>query len=127
MSWRTIYITESERLGVYLDSLLVIKNGDEYKIPLSDIGSIIIEDTRTTVTIKLMNKILEYGILLVVCDDKHNPSGIFNSMVGHIRQAKIVRQQLEWKLITIKSRQTSISISSKDSKTTTGMETDRER
>lgn len=99
MSWRTIYITESERLGVYLDSLLVIKNGDEYKIPLSDIGSIIIEDTRTTVTIKLMNKILEYGILLVVCDDKHNPSGIFNSMVGHIRQGKIVRQQLEWKQI----------------------------
>ena len=34
MSWRTIYISESERLGLYLDNLLIIKNGEEYKIPL---------------------------------------------------------------------------------------------
>lgn len=61
MSWRTIYISESERLGLYLDNLLIIKNGEEYKIPLKDIGSIIVEDNRTVITLKLINKILEYN------------------------------------------------------------------
>lgn len=96
MSWRTIYITESERLGLYLDNLLVIKNGEEYKIPLKDIGSVIVEDNRTVITLKLINKILKYNILLIFCDDKYNPIGILNSTNGYFRQSKIVNQQINW-------------------------------
>lgn len=96
MSWRTIYISESERLGLYLDNLLIIKNGEEYKIPLRDIGSIIVEDNRTVITLKLINKILEYNILLVFCDDKYNPIGILNSTTGYFRQSKLVNQQINW-------------------------------
>lgn len=76
MSRRTIYISECEKISLYLDSLLIIKNNEEFKIPLKDIGTIIIEDNKTVITVKLMNKILEYNILFVYCDDKYNPSGI---------------------------------------------------
>ena len=96
MSWRTIYISECERISLYLDSLLIIKDEEEYKIPLSDIGTIVIEDNKTVITVKLMNKILEYDILLVYCDDCYNPSGILFPLEGHFRQTKHVLNQIKW-------------------------------
>ncbi|WP_300344980.1 type II CRISPR-associated endonuclease Cas1 [Fusobacterium sp.] len=96
MSWRTIYITESERLSLYLDSLMIIKNGEEYKIPLKDIGSIILEDNRTSLTVKLMNKISEYNILLIFCDDKYNPSTMIFPLNNYFRQYKTVNEQINW-------------------------------
>ncbi|NME36156.1 MULTISPECIES: type II CRISPR-associated endonuclease Cas1 [Fusobacterium] len=96
MSWRTIYITESERLSLYLDSLMIIKNGEEYKIPLKDIGSIILEDNRTSLTVKLMNKITEYNILLIFCDDKYNPTTMIFPLNSYFRQYKIVEEQINW-------------------------------
>lgn len=96
MSWRTLYISESERLGVYLDSLLIIKNGEDYKIPLKDIGTIVLEDNRTVITSKLINRIIEYNILLIFCDDKHNPNGFLTASSGYFRQNKLVNQQMMW-------------------------------
>lgn len=96
MSWRTIYIKESERLCLYLDNLMIIKNGEEYKIPLKDIGSIILEDNRTSITVKLMNKIIEYNILLIFCDDKYNPKTMLYPIGDYFRQAKIVEEQINW-------------------------------
>lgn len=96
MSWRTIYIRESERLCLYLDSLMIIKDGEEYKIPLKDIGSIILEDNRTSVTVKLMNKIIEYNILLIFCDDKYNPKTMVYPLGGYFRQSKVVEEQINW-------------------------------
>lgn len=96
MSWRIIYISESERLGLYLDNLLIVKNNEEYKIPLKDIGSLIIEDNRTVITLKLINRLIEYGIMVVFCDDKYNPSGTLVSTNGYFRQNKLVNQQINW-------------------------------
>lgn len=96
MSWRTIYISECEKISLYLDSLLIIKNNEEFKIPLKDIGTIIIEDNKTVITVKLMNKILEYNILFVYCDDKYNPSGILFPLNNYFRQAKTVMKQIHW-------------------------------
>lgn len=33
MSWRTIYITQCEKISLYLDNLLIVKDATEYKIP----------------------------------------------------------------------------------------------
>lgn len=96
MSWRTIYITQCEKISLYLDNLLVIKDTIEYKIPLKDIGSIVIEDYKATFTMKILNKFIEYNILLITCDEEHNPYGILNSVGHHCRQYKVVSNQIRW-------------------------------
>ena len=75
---------------------MIIKDGEEYKIPLKDIGSIILEDNRTSVTVKLMNKIIEYNILLIFCDDKYNPKTMVYPWGGYFRQSKVVEEQINW-------------------------------
>lgn len=74
MSWRIIYISESEQLKLYLDNLKVVKGEHEVLIPLSDIHTIVVDNPNTTVTGRLMNKLTEYHILLIFCDENHNPN-----------------------------------------------------
>ncbi|MGL5723459.1 type II CRISPR-associated endonuclease Cas1 [Cetobacterium sp.] len=96
MSWRTVYITQCEKISLYLDNLLIIKDSTEYKIPLKDIGSIVVEDYKAIFTMKILNKFIEYNILLITCDEKHNPFGVLNSIGHHSRQYKIVSNQIKW-------------------------------
>lgn len=44
MSWRIIYISESEQLKLYLDNLKVVKGEHEVLIPLSDIHTIVVDN-----------------------------------------------------------------------------------
>lgn len=96
MSWRTVYITHCEKLSLYLNNLLIIKDSTEYKIPLKDIGSIVVEDYKAIFTMKILNKFIEYNILLITCDENHNPYGVLNSIGHHSRQYKIVSNQIKW-------------------------------
>ena len=89
MSWRSIYISEASKLSIDLDSLVVHKfNGDEIKIPLNDIDSILLEDIKTVITVKTLNKIVEYKILFFICDDKHNPNLYIMPSNGYFKQLK---------------------------------------
>ncbi len=97
MSWRIVYVTQCERLSLYLDNLLIVKDNVEYKIPLKDIGTIVVEDYKATFTMKILNKFIEHNILLITCDEKHNPYGVINSLGHHSRQYKIVSNQIKWK------------------------------
>lgn len=96
MSWRVIYITQSEKISLYLDSLQIQKGEDKYTIPLSDIGTIVLEDYKTLMTVKLMNKLIDYHILFVTCDDQYNPCGTFMPLNDHYRQCKTVQSQIIW-------------------------------
>lgn len=96
MSWRSIYISESEKLSLYLDSLSIRKDETDYKIPLKDIGTIVVENNKTIFTLKILNKFIEYGITLITCDDEHNPCGMLVPTNSHSRQYKIVIKQISW-------------------------------
>ncbi|MGL4403721.1 MAG: type II CRISPR-associated endonuclease Cas1 [Fusobacteriaceae bacterium] len=96
MSWRTVYITQCEKISLYLDNLLVTKDEVEYKIPLKDIGSIVVEDYKATFTLKILNKFIEYNILLITCDEKYLPYASLMPVGNHSRQHKVVINQISW-------------------------------
>ncbi|MEC5273092.1 type II CRISPR-associated endonuclease Cas1 [Caldifermentibacillus hisashii] len=96
MSWRIIYISESEQLKLYLDNLKVVKGEHEVLIPLSDIHTIVVDNPNTTVTGRLMNKLTEYHILLIFCDENHNPNVFSLGLYSHYRVYGVLSQQLKW-------------------------------
>ncbi len=97
MSWRIIFISSSERISLHLNSLVVKKDdGGEIDIPLCDIDSIVLEDYRTTITTRLLNKLIEYHINFIICDEKFNPNGTFMPLNNHFRQHKVVTNQINW-------------------------------
>lgn len=96
MSWRIVYIEEAEEMKLYLDNLKVVKVEQEVLIPLSDIHTIVVDNSRTTVTARLMNKLSEYHILLIFCDETHQPNVFSLGLYSHYRVYGVLMQQMKW-------------------------------
>ena len=53
MTWRVVHVSQSEKMRLKLDNLLVQKMGQEFTVPLSDISIIVAEGGDTVVTLRL--------------------------------------------------------------------------
>lgn len=96
MTWRVVHVSQSEKMRLKLDNLLVQKMGQEFTVPLSDISIIVAEGGDTVVTLRLLSALSKYNIALVVCDNEHLPTGIYHSQNGHFRAYKHLKEQMNW-------------------------------
>jgi CRISP-associated protein Cas1 len=95
MGWRTLHIANPARLSLRHDSL-VLDNGDEYTIPLSDLSCVVIESRQCTLTSPLIDALAECGAITYICDEKHLPTSILLPFHAHSRQAGVARLQALW-------------------------------
>lgn len=96
MSWRIIYIENSDYLSSYLDSVKIKNGNDETTIPFSDINSIIVDNRKTNLSVGFLNKCVEYKINLVICDYYHLPSSMLIPYSGNYQTSEIQYKQLKW-------------------------------
>lgn len=94
--FRIIYIKESEKLSLKLDSLIIENNNEEYSLPLDDINTLMLENNKCVLTSKLICKLMEYKINFMLCDDKMMPTGIMLPYQQHSRGTKIILNQINW-------------------------------
>lgn len=72
MTWRTVVIENKAKLSYKNDYLIV--RGEKIKtIHLSEISTIIIDNTAVTLTSYLVSELLDRKIKLVFCDHQRNP------------------------------------------------------
>lgn len=95
MGWRTLHIANPARLSLRHDSL-VLDNGEEYTIPLSDLSCVVIESRQCTLTSPLIDALAECGAVTFICDEKHLPTSILLPFHAHSRQAGVARNQALW-------------------------------
>lgn len=95
MGWRTLHIANPARLSLRHDSL-VLDNGNEYTIPLSDLSCVVIESRQCTLTSPLIDALAGCGAVTYVCDEKHLPTSILLPFHTHSRQAGVARMQALW-------------------------------
>ncbi len=95
MAFRNVYIQNDVKLKIKNEQLVVMKDTNEYTIPLEDINSICIESQRTSVTTYMLKKCIEHDIVLYVCDEKHLPTGILIGTNNYSRQLKNIKMQFE--------------------------------
>lgn len=96
MSWRVIYIEESENLSLYLDNMKVIKNDIEYLIPINDIHTIILDNYKINLSVHLINALTKQNVNLVVCGIDHLPSSIVLPHSGNKLSFQMLNKQLLW-------------------------------
>lgn len=63
-------------------------------IPIEDIGVVILDESRVTVTHHLMHKLLENNVALIICDDKHLPTGLMLNLNGNTVQQERFEAQI---------------------------------
>ncbi len=96
MSWRVIFIEESEHLSLYLDNIKIKNYDDDILVPLSDVHSLIIDNYKTTLSIHLINALTENKVNVVLCDIEHMPSSIIFPLFGHHLSMEAQTKQLNW-------------------------------
>jgi len=96
MSWRTIYITRRAKLELRLNHL-VVRSDETLRIPLDEIGTVIIDSTAVSVTVSLLSELTLRKIKVILCDTKHNPVGEIIPYYGSHDTSKSIRQQIAWK------------------------------
>ncbi|WCG35032.1 type II CRISPR-associated endonuclease Cas1 [Companilactobacillus farciminis] len=96
MAWRIVHIKEGDVLRLRLDNLEVMKQDNKVFIPLSDITMVVLEGNRTMLSTKLMSRMSQNNVGLVICDDKYLPVGIYLPYGQYHHYSKRVIKQSSW-------------------------------
>lgn len=73
----------------------VDSNNDSKTVPIEDIGLLILDSPRITITQALLSELLENNTAVLSCDDRHLPLGLFMPMASNHIFTEKLRYQLE--------------------------------
>lgn len=95
MSWRTICITKRAKLDLRM-SHLVVRSDETVRIPISEIGVLIVDNTGCSFTCSLLVELIKNKVKVIFCDEKHNPCCETIPNVGSHDCSKSIRSQIAW-------------------------------
>jgi CRISPR-associated protein Cas1 len=96
MSFRTIYISNGNKISLKLNNLILNKEGINISIPIEDINAIILDNPHTLFSVQLFSELTNNNILILICNEKHLPSAQLLPLHNNTRQTKLILQQIEW-------------------------------
>lgn len=93
---RTLYFTREAHLSAKKRQLLVSypDGRDGQQVPIEDIGILLLEDHRITLTHHLISSLLENNVAIITCDSLHLPQGMLLATTGNHTYQKQLRHQL---------------------------------
>ena len=96
MAFRTVYIEKAVRVRLDLNNIVVNFENDNYYINLDEISTIIFDDPRCNISLKLLATLCEEGINVIFNDSSHMPIGSLQTLYNHARAPKRIKNQIEW-------------------------------
>ncbi|MDE1549161.1 type II CRISPR-associated endonuclease Cas1 [Jeotgalibaca caeni] len=94
MAFRNIYIENPAQLSIR-NKQLVINQGEEYTIPVTDIQSVVIDNLQTTLTAPTISFLAENQVALYTCNRQHIPCAVLMPLGNHSRKLQALSVQLE--------------------------------
>lgn len=93
---RTLYFGNECYLSTQKQGLVLrYPNSEEVKsVPVEDIGIVILDHYRLTLTTNLLNKLLGNNVAVITCDAQHLPVGMFLNLNGHSLQQEHFAHQI---------------------------------
>lgn len=89
---RTLYFGNNAYLHTKDEQLLIDyadKEKEQQKVPIEDIGVVILDAYQATLSHKLISKLLDVNAALITCDSRHMPQGLMLNLDGnHIQQER---------------------------------------
>jgi len=93
---RTLYFTKPSRLSIKNKQLVVeLKDEPQTKsVPIEDIGFMLIEHMQITLSMPLIEELMNHNVAVIFCNSKHHPQSMLINMEGNHQQTEIYRQQV---------------------------------
>lgn len=96
MGFKTVFIRDSEKLRLYLDNLIVDTKDGEISFLISDLKYLIIDNNKSTLSVRLINKLTENNVALVLCDLSHHPCTQLLPINSHFASSGMMFKQIKW-------------------------------
>ena len=96
MSWRTVIVKNRCKLSYKNDYMLIISDGKEKVLHISEIGTLIIENTAVNLTAYLLCELSRYKVKIIFCDHQRNPYSEIIPYYGAHNASKQMRHQSQW-------------------------------
>lgn len=93
---RTLYFTQQAHLSAHKRQLVVTYPDEPIKkqVPIEDIGILLLEDHRITLSHHLISSLLENNAVIITCDSYHLPQGMVLNTTGSHTYQEQLRYQL---------------------------------
>ena len=97
MNWKTLIVEESDKLVCHNNQITLINSQKNTKLqfPFSDINCLLIDNNFATLSINLLNKLIQNNILLIITNEKHDPSALFIGLNNHFSPLSVLKKQLK--------------------------------
>ena len=96
MGWRIVEVETDETIRLYLNNLMIRRTMGKILINISDIDTLILKNTRTNVSIRLLNALARGNVNVIVMDGMHEPNSYLVPVNGNHNSLKILEKQIEW-------------------------------
>ena len=96
MAFRTVYIEKAVKVRLDLNNVVVNYENDDYYINIDEISTIIFDDPRCSVSLKLLSSLCESGINVIFNNASHMPVGLLQTLYNHTRASKKIKTQISW-------------------------------
>lgn len=97
MGWKTIYIKTNNYLYVK-DNWLFIQSKEEkenlIKYFLSDLKMVVLDNHKTVISLNCLNGLINNGVAIVYCDQKHDPNAITLPLNIHYMPLQNLQKQI---------------------------------
>lgn len=94
---RTLFFSTPAYLSTKNKQLLVTypeKEQESKKVPIEDIGILVLENQQITITNGLLAQLIANKAAIINCDAHHLPIGLLQPLIGHSEQTERIRHQL---------------------------------
>lgn len=96
MGYRIINIFDSEKLSLNLNNLIIKSKDFEYSVLINDIDVLLINDFKTVITTRVLNKLIDSNVCVITCDEKYEPVALALPISGHCTILKVAEAQTKW-------------------------------
>ncbi len=94
MGWRSVVITRPAKLSLKSGSLVITQNGDVARVPLEDMGVVVLDHSEIELNTALLSALAEEGVTTLTVGRSHMPNGALLPYLPHSRALKVMTAQL---------------------------------
>lgn len=96
MGWKIIEINSDEYMKLYLNNLLIERPNGNITINIKDIDTLIIDNNRSVMSIRLMNALSSQNVNTIIFNNKHEPGSFLFPVIGNHNSLKVLEKQINW-------------------------------
>ena len=91
MSWRVVVARKDAHLSLRLGRLFIDGKDSSESVPIEDIDTLLVENDRTSLSVKLLVTLAENGVSVLLSDKQQLPACIVTPTARHSRQLESLR------------------------------------